>query len=376
MIIVILSWLIVLLYIFVILRFYWAWTKIQDNNPKSSSLKKISIVIATRNEEENLAPLFQSILDLDYPRNHFEVILINDHSDDSSLNLMERFKKSNTEIDITLNTLSSHETGKKMALRKAFSLAKYDIIQCTDGDCEFSRLWLQECTKAFENPAIKLISGGIRINHSPSIFQKMQALELLSLIASGGAAIGLQRPIMCNGANMAFRKEILLQEKEDLMNHKYESGDDIFLLQEVKRRFGPSAITFIKDQNYWITTTAEENVSGWLNQRMRWVSKSAGYKDSFLIFTSTLVFLANLSLVILAIGSIFKIQLPSTFVYLFILKGFVDFIFLKKATSDSSQKHLLWVFIPLNLFYPFFISYSAIFGQFKGFTWKGRIYKK
>lgn len=376
MILILLSWFMVLLYVFVILRFYWAWTKIQDTNPKPSSLRKISIAIAIRNEEDNLARLFQSIQNLDYPKNNFEVIFINDHSNDSSLRLLEEFRRSNTEIDLTLHSLSSQETGKKRALRKAFSLAKYDIIQCTDGDCEFSRSWLQKCSKAFENQETKLISGGIIINHNPSIFQKMQALELLSLIASSGAAIGLQSPIICNGANMAFRKEILLEKNEEAMNYKYTSGDDVFLLQEVKRRFGPGAISFIKDQNYWIKTTAETNVSEWLNQRMRWVSKSAGYKDAFLIFTSLLVFLVNLNLVILAIGAFVNTQLLSTLAYIFILKGFADFIFLKQATSDSSQKHLLGFFIPLNLFYPFFITYTAILGQFKGFIWKGRIYKK
>lgn len=376
MILIVSSWFIVLLYVFVILRFYWAWTRIQNKTSSTSNLKKISIVIAIRNEEKHLDLLFQSLLNLDYPRNYFEVILINDHSTDSSLKMMEGFKNSNPEIDLNLYDLSSREIGKKSALKMAFAMTKYDIIQCTDGDCEFSTLWLQECNKAFENQEIKLISGGIKINHNSSIFQKMQALELVSLIASGGAAIGMHKPIMCNGANMAFRKEILHTETEDDMNDKYASGDDVFLLQKVKKRYGPRAISFIKDQNYWVKTKAETNVSGWLNQRIRWVSKSSGYQDAFLIYTSLLVFLVNLSLIILLIGSLFNTHLINTLVYIFILKAFADFIILKQATSDSSQKHLLTFFIPLNLFYPFFISYTAILGQFKGFTWKGRTYRK
>lgn len=376
MILTIFSWIIVLIYAFVIQGFYWSWRKIPVSKQSSSSLNKISIVIAIRNEEENIPALFQSIQKLDYPKNLFEVILIDDHSDDASLKLMEQFKSSNPEIDMSIQTLPESETGKKMALKQAYALANYEIIQCTDGDCILPISWLQECAEAFKNKEIKLISGGIKLYQESGLFQKIQALELLSLIASGGAAIGIHKPIMCNGANMAFRKEILEQLTEEAIKYQYASGDDVFLLQEVKRRFGPKAISFIKSTNYWLTTKAEREVSGWLNQRIRWVSKSSGYQDAFLLFTSLLVFLVNFNLLLLLIGSIFNPQLLSTLAYIFILKGVTDFIFLKQATKDSSQKHLLSYFIPLNLAYPFFISYTAILGQFKGFTWKGRDYKK
>lgn len=376
MIIIFISWFLVLLYVLLILRFYWSWNQLEIKEINTTKPHKISIVIAIRNEEKQLAKLFKSIINLDYPKSHYEVILVNDHSDDSSLLLIEQFKSSIPEIDICITSLSENETGKKAALKNAFSKAKYKIIQCTDGDCILPKYWLQYCAKAFENHKTKLISGGIKLVHDLSFFQRIQSLELLSLIASGGAAIGMQKPIMSNGANMAFRKEILEIKNEDVLKSHLASGDDVFLLQEVKKVYGAEAIFFIKNQNYWVETKAEPKFSEWINQRLRWVSKSAGYKDRFLVFTSLLVFLVNLILVILFIGSFFYFQLINTLLYLLILKGITDYIFLKQSASDSSQKHLLKWFIPLNFIYPFFISYTAIAGQFKGFVWKDRIYKK
>lgn len=376
MIFILISWWIVLLYVLVILRFYWAWIQIKDKEIRLPYQKKISIIIAIRNEEEHLAKLFQSLTNLNYSKSNFEVILVNDHSDDNSSNLMEQFKCSNSEMDITLSSLSNNEIGKKTALKTAFSLAKYDIIQCTDGDCEIPRSWLQICASAFEDNDIKMISGGIELKHNSSIFQRMQALELLSLIASGGAAIGMQKPIMCNGANMAFRKEILKLENKETNDNQYASGDDVFFLEALNKRLGANAISFIKNHGYWVKTIVEPKVSGWINQRIRWVSKSKGYKDAFLIFTSLLVLFTNLTLIILFIAAFFNFQLASTLLYLFLLKGLTDFIFLKQASSDSLQKHLLKFFIPMSFIYPFFISYTAIVGQFKSFTWKDRNYKK
>lgn len=376
MIIIFISWFLVLLYVLLILRFYWSWTQLEVKEINTTKNQKISIVIAIRNEEEQLAALFKSIRNLDYPKSHYEVILVNDHSDDLSLFLIKQFKSSNSELDICITSLSEKETGKKEALKNAFSKAKYAIIQCTDGDCILPKYWLQHCAMAFENHKTKLISGGIKLIHDRSFFQRIQSLELLSLIASGGAAIGMQKPIMSNGANMAFRKEILEIKNEDVLKSHLASGDDVFLLQEVKKVYGAEAISFIKNQSYWVETKAEQKVSEWINQRLRWVSKSAGYKDQFLIFTSLLVFLSNLLLVLLSLGSFFYSQLTFTLLYLFILKGITDYIFLKQSAADSSQKHLLKWFIPLNFIYPFFISYTAIAGQFKGFTWKDRVYKK
>ncbi len=376
MILSILSWLIVIVYILLILRFYYAWIQMNGSKETDHSLQKISIVIAIRNEEENLKQLFNSILKLNYPKSHFELICINDHSEDSSLELLELFRKNNPDIDMTILSLDTNEKGKKAALKKAYTIAKHDIIQCTDGDCILPINWLQYCSSAFSNREIKLLSGGIKLGHDVSVFQKIQALELMSLIASGGAAIGSKNPIMSNGANMAFRKEILDNVSEDALHSNLASGDDVFLLQKVKQAYGPTAISFIKNPDYWVTTKPERDIKAWINQRIRWVSKSSGYSDRFLIITSLFVFLSNFVLILLFISSFFHIQHLVTLGYLSILKTITDFIFLKQSAKDSSQVSLLKWFVPFSFIYPFFISYSAIAGQFMGFTWKNRVYKK
>lgn len=352
-----------------------SWTKkpaplLKNNNTAIS----ISIVLAIRNESKNLPILLKSLILLDYPHHLFELIFVDDHSEDNSKEIIKEFIKDHPTITIKYHTLTNDRFGKKAALYHAYEQTNHDIIITTDGDVELPTKWLTNTFKAFQDPDILMVLGGVKVNKSANFIGDFQALELLSLIISGAGAARLNHPIMSNGANIAFRKDVLKLLNKNVLKENTPSGDDMFLMLETKKRFGGKSIMFLKDITHFVHTSPITDWKALINQRIRWVSKSNHYKDPFLITTSWIVFLQNFLLLILALLSIPFPDILQILWPIWLLKVIIDYIFLFKASQFTSQKYLMRNYFLMALIYPFFISYTAIIGQFSSFNWKGRHY--
>ncbi|OQX97234.1 MAG: hypothetical protein B6I20_13090 [Bacteroidetes bacterium 4572_117] len=201
-------------------------------------------------------------------------------------------------------------------------------------------------------------------------FEKMQALDFFSLMASGAGASGINRPIMNNAANLAFSKEAYLSIN-DPTNHKISSGDDVFFLLKLKKRY-PKKTLFLKSENAIVYTKAKKSISSFINQRKRWASKSKHYRDFDIIYTAITVLSINLFLLLALIFAIFLKQILFVFLTIFVLKLIFDFVFLYKTASVFKQKNILWYFLPVQLANLFFIPYFAFAGLFTKVKWKGK----
>jgi len=157
-------------------RLYYAWTKIKTS-PITKSELKISVIIAIRNESKNLAALLNSLLKQKYSFNLFEVIFIDDHSDDNSEEIILKFQAKNPDINISYAKLEENFTGKKAALRKAYQLAKNDIILTSDGDTIVPSQWIKLTAEAFEQKEIKMLLGGVKILEQDNFVGSFQALD-------------------------------------------------------------------------------------------------------------------------------------------------------------------------------------------------------
>ena len=165
-----LSWIICFVYIFWIFKLYLAWLNIKALEYKSKSLAKISVIIAVRNEASNLRALLHSLLEQDFPFKNFELIFIDDHSEDDSFKLIQDFQKQHPLLPLYLERLSKDKTGKKAALKLGYSLAQYELVACTDGDCIVPKNWLKITANAFTDPKKMLFSGGVYLSQSHRFF--------------------------------------------------------------------------------------------------------------------------------------------------------------------------------------------------------------
>jgi len=187
------------------------------------------------------------------------------------------------------------------------------------------------------------------------------------LIGSGAGAIGINRAIMCNAANLLFEKQLFTNCS---LNNHLASGDDIFLMLYAKL-IDREGIHFIKSRNAIVESESVKTVSSFFNQRKRWTSKSKAYRDFDIIFTAILVTIANTLLGIAIIYSFVRIDILDLIV-LFSIKSVADFILLFSVTTFFKSRKLMFYFIPLQIIYPFYIIATVLFGLIGNFSWKGR----
>lgn len=365
------SYLALSVYLTIILSYLSGWLKTKSFEPhEDAPHTKISIVVPFRNEEKNLPSLIKDLLNQNYSINDHEIIMVDDHSTDNSITLLETYR--NRVQNLKILNLPDQFNGKKQALDFGIRNTSFDLILTTDADCTLKKDWIKtyaDYYKYTSNP--KMIIGLVDYKRVTGMFSKIQNIEFLSLIGSGAGAVAIGRSIFCNGANLFFEKKVYLN-LNDPLNSALVSGDDTFLLHRIKKQF-PQSIRLLKSKNAIVETEFSRNVSDFFNQRIRWASKARFYKDTDTVIVSGIVFLSNflfiLSLILIRTDN-YKIFIP-----FILIKFLTDGVFLYFILSFFDKIRYLMVFPIAQLLYPFYIISSVFLSFIKSFTWKGRTYK-
>lgn len=192
-----------------------------------------SLVVVYRNEAENLPELLNSIVALDYPRELFEVFLVNDHSEDASVGICERYAKDFPEIRFQLLNAESSLSPKKDAIFLAAGKARFEYLTITDADCLLPSQWLRNFDQLLQEESPVLIAGPVGFRHAMSVgfSEAFEEIDFLSLQGSTIGGFGMNKPFMCNSANLCYRKSAYLHLQQQRRDLGIASGDDVFLLQ-------------------------------------------------------------------------------------------------------------------------------------------------
>jgi len=362
---------ILLIYCLLLLVFFTGWAGLEQFLPrKPDSYRFVSVVLAFRNEEKNIGLLLNDLAHQSYPVDQFEIILVNDHSDDGSAEIVKNHRMKGKVKIVSLN-LPDQLAGKKDALNLGIESSKGKYILTTDADCRVHENWINSFASFIhlkESP--KLIMGLVDLIPSGGILSGLQNLEFLSLMISGAGAAGIRKPIYCNSANLMFDRDTY-RAIRDPLRRNIASGDDTFLLHHVKKLY-PRDIHVLKSADAIVKTQPAANLKEFVNQRIRWISKGKYYSDFHIIITSAIVILANLAVLgwmmaALAFANVFY-MVP------LICKMFIDWIFMKPGLAFFGRKKLQW-FIPLlSILYPFYVVFLSTAGLSCTFQWKGRHY--
>ena len=332
-------------------------------NPKTS----FSIVVPFRNEAENLPQLLHSISLLNYPNDLFEVLLVDDESE-------EEFSITNYEFSIkVIQNKRSSNSPKKDAINTAIDIAKNDWIITTDADCMVPSNWLKIINSYILTAQKRMVASGVGLIEEKGFLHHFQHLDFLSLQGVTIGSFGIGKPFMCNGANFAYEKVFFKELNGFEGNSEIASGDDVFLLHKALQ-FNAKNVGFCTDKESIVGT---KSVSSWKElffQRVRWASKSSAYVDWFSKSLAIVVFLTNLFLVIcfgLWVIGLFSYE---DLLFYFGIKFFVDFIMIMKSANFINQP-VRYVLIS-SFIYPFFTSAVALYSLFGKYTWKGRRFRK
>lgn len=367
-------YLLLFFYLSVVLFFIYGWLKSRTYIPskKISDLHTtLSVVIAVRNEEANILNLLNDLKSQSYPSNLFDVIIVDDHSNDKTYELISNYQMHNLK-SIKLDLDKPINSYKKRAITEAIKQSNSKLIVSTDGDCRLNKDWLTTIVDYYESNNFKVISAPVTFHEQQSLFEILQTIEFQYLIGVGASAIFNGYPITCNGANFIYEREVF-NELDGFkgIDHK-ATGDDELFLHKVNSKYQNSA-GFIKSGSAIVRTYAKRTMPEFIQQRKRWASKSTGYTDKKVVSIVIGIFLFNLTLLVSPLIYILDKSIINYLVVAFSLKLIFDGFFMFLTLKFFNSLRFI-IFSPLVIFlYVFYIIYIGILGNInKSYHWKGR----
>lgn len=359
-------------YLFVIgiITFGWFSLSTSVTEQDITLVVNVSVVIAVRNESGNIQSLLKQLINQDYDNNFYEIIIVDDHSSDNTCHLVKQFIDENP--DVKVNVVEASGEGKKDALKEGVAMSSAQLIITTDGDCNVKQGWLKSIVNYYNTSSCKLIIGPVVYENEKTILQKLFSLDFVSLVASGAGSAGAGLPLMGNGANLAFVRDIYTDDSTISNFEKYASGDDVFLIHKVTRKYGANAVGFLRSKDAIVSTLPPENISDFFSQRSRWASKAVGYRMAWPVIVSLTVFLFNTLLFIMLAGSLYFSWLLPIYFLIVITKFVIDTPLVFSFLSFAEKPHLKPLLFLMEFVYPVYIVITAIASFIFRFNWKGR----
>ncbi|MEO6039777.1 MAG: glycosyltransferase, partial [Saprospiraceae bacterium] len=256
------------------------WTLPNDFRPALP----VTVIIPARNEAANIGPCLEAILLGTYPRELLEIIVVDDHSDDNTAQVVRGFGSRYAQVRLLALADFIHpgekmDAYKKKALEVGIAHSRAAIIVTTDADCQPGLDWLALIASVFQTQLqVQLLTAPVVFHREKTFFQRFQALDFLGLMGITGAGIHYRFQRMGNGANLAYRKEVFSAVNGYAGNYGQASGDDMFLIQQVAARY-PGGIFFLKNKAATVYTQAEPELRSFLQQRLRWGTKNAALPE-------------------------------------------------------------------------------------------------
>lgn len=375
MILILISAIVFIGYALLITAITIGWIRLEGFK-KTDSLPevKVSIIVAARNEARNIEMLLNSLLAQYYPSHLLEIIIVDDHSTDFTSSLVEELiAKKRESLNLRLIRLAEEDSyGKKAAIDRGIKESEGELIVITDADCTSGSKWISKLVSYYSEHHTEMILGPVRITGGSSLFGNLQSLEFVSLIASAAGSCNTDFPILANGANIAFTRHAYESCGGFTGNLQFPSGDDMFLMMSIKKKFGAKAIRFLRSGEAIVYTPATLGFKPFIQQRLRWVSKSRGYTDPMLISTSILVFLTNVWLVFTAIAAIASPEFIKLFLILYVLKMIIDLPLMLSYNRFQRSLALMILFPIMELLNAVYTLLIGIAGNVGKYEWKER----
>lgn len=333
-------------------------------------LTQFTVIIPARNEAANIKACVDSILVQDYPSDAFEIIVIDDFSEDDTAFIVNALHAQHPQV--RLLKLADHcKEGatlayKKKAIEIAVSVAKGDWIVTTDADCIVPPRWLLLYNAYIQEHQPAFVAAPVMFIKTAGILNQFQVLDFLALQGITAAAVGAGKHSMSNGANLGFEKAAFIAVGGYQGVDHIASGDDMFLMHKMKQTLH-KPVGYLFHPDAIVLTAAMDTWKGFIMQRIRWASKARYYDDRSITLVLTLVYLFNLSFVVLALMGSW-----STLIIALAFKTFFELFFLDPVAAFFKLKPELRYFV---FYQPIHILYNiaaGLFGQLKTYSWKGR----
>lgn len=335
-------------YLFVFLRF--VLHKPEKSFAEPGRHPGISVVICARNEKDNLEKNLPEVLGQDYPE--FEVIVVNDASDDGSSEVLSSFAASSSLLKIfNIAPEEKKRPGKKQALTKGIQAASHEIVLLTDADCRpLSEQWINRMAAHFSDKSRDIVMGygayagsNSLLNYFIRFDTAYVAMQYFSFALAG-------QPYMATGRNMAYRKS-LFKGFGGFADHEHISSGDDDLFVNRAARAGNVDLEYSVPAH--TVSVPEQKWGDFFRQKLRHYTTGMHYRFRhqlmlFLLHSSHAFFIAGIIVLIPYVKG-FHLIYP-----LIISRFFLQMLIFKVSLKKLGENNL-W------LFFPFFDVFFAIF---------------
>lgn len=333
------------------------------SSPNSLPSEKISvsIIIPFRNEAGKIEKCLNSLLKMQKHNLVFEIIAVNDNSDDTSLEEVNAYLKL-----LPLKVLNSNGIGKKSALLTAIEASVYPVILTLDADCIVPEKYLLAMTEEYRARGLEMLCGPITLNSNESVFSELQKAESAAIVGLSAVSLNNAIPTTCNGANLMFSKEAFYKNGGYSNTINLASGDDDLLMHDFFKS-SSIAVRYTLNPHALVQTDAVGSLSDLLKQRQRWLSKSKAYVYPYNTILHVLVLVHLLAFYTAII--MFFITFDFKYIGLLALKYLADYSYSESINRYIPHKQWAFLIMPFYLLYiPLVLLRSIV----KKADWKGR----
>lgn len=373
-------WFIIVLftcYTILIISLTFGFIRIKEFKEKNTKEQTaFSVIIPFRNEAKNLPNLFKSISKLHYSHKLVEFIFVDDESSDNSVDLIKKFFPNIGMMTKVIKNKRTSNSPKKDAISTAISIAKNNWIITTDADCILPKEWLKKFNSFIKKNNPKMVVGPVNYKAKNNFLEQFQILDFMSMQGSTIGGFGINFPFLCNGANLAYKKDAFIRLNGFEGNNTMASGDDIFLFEKFIED-DKKSVHILKSKEATVTTFPTKTWSKLINQRTRWAAKTNNLKSINVKIIGLLIILVNASIIVSFFGLTIQINSYKNLLFLLGLKLTIDlFLFIPTIRFYKNEKTFLIWYIFSSLFYPFFSVFIIFNSLFFEYNWKGRRFKK
>lgn len=334
----------------------------------------ITIIIPARNERNNIGACIDAILAQKYPVHLVEVIVIDDHSTDGTADVVNEYNNPNVRCIQLADYIAPGKqlnAYKKAALAAGVKESTGELIITTDADCISPNAWLMNIACMYEQQHPDMIVAPVIFHTKGGLLPVFQLIDFMSMQGITAAAHSMNMGKMSNGANLTFTKKMFEQVNGYEGIDNLASGDDYLLMMKISNTPG-AKVQYLKSEQVIVSTLPQPDWYSFFQQRIRWASKSGKYDDNRLTAILMLVYLYNVSFVILGIAGFVYHDCWLVAGIMLAVKGLTEYLYMRPIVKFF---HRQWVQVyfpflqPLHILY---ITLAGLMGFIGNYQWKDR----
>jgi cellulose synthase/poly-beta-1,6-N-acetylglucosamine synthase-like glycosyltransferase len=351
------------------------WWRVRRSPPDApDEWPPVSVIVPARNEADVIGACLDSLRACRYPDDKLEIIVVDDFSTDGTAEAVRARQPATVGAPaappLRLVEMAAHDTAngnhKAAALAHGVDTASGTVLLTTDADCTVPPGWIESMVRRC-TPDTPFVAGPVAYEHEDRFLPRLQALELMGLVAYGAGTLGVGMPTFCNSANVAYRRDVTPARN----GAPDGAAQDEMLLQYLAYDT-ERAVTFNPDPEALVTTAPAPSFMDYLHQQARWAQMGLRYpflRPRLLVLT---LWAGHAALFVAGAAALALPAWREPVLLTFLGKMAVDALLTVPVVRRFGQRGLLRSAVPTELFLLFSVPLIGLLSAFGDVEWKGR----